>query len=261
MQVLVLGATGYVGSRLVPHLLERGHDVVAASSSHPDPERFGWDPRVRAIRCDVTDADRRRGRAGRRRRGRLPRPLAQPHRLHRPRPPRRRGRARRPSRTATYAVSSTSPASSPTCRRTSSRPTSPRASRSSGCCSARRDGAVALRAGVRARCRVDVVRDHPPDRHAVPRAAGAGVDAELGAAGRGLRRAPRDHRGARGRHDERCRRRRRARRHRLPRPDARLLPRRRPDPAAGAGLRRARPRWWAWRPPWSPPRPSTRSPR
>lgn len=55
MRVLVLGATGYVGSRLVPHLLEGGHEVLAASSSHPDPERFGWDPRVRAIRCDVTD--------------------------------------------------------------------------------------------------------------------------------------------------------------------------------------------------------------
>lgn len=55
MRVLVLGATGYVGSRLVPHLLERGHEVLAASSSVPDPERFGWDPRVRAIRCDVSD--------------------------------------------------------------------------------------------------------------------------------------------------------------------------------------------------------------
>ncbi len=57
MRVLVLGATGYVGSRLVPHLLERGHDVVAASSSVPDPDRFGWDERVLAIRCDVTDAE------------------------------------------------------------------------------------------------------------------------------------------------------------------------------------------------------------
>ncbi|KRE97221.1 hypothetical protein ASG76_00345 [Nocardioides sp. Soil774] len=57
MRVLVLGATGYVGSRLVPHLLERGHDVVAASSSPPDPDRFGWDDRVSAIRCDVTDAE------------------------------------------------------------------------------------------------------------------------------------------------------------------------------------------------------------
>ena len=57
MRVLVLGATGYVGSRLVPHLLEHGHEVVAASSSAPDPGRFGWDDRVLAIRCDVTDPD------------------------------------------------------------------------------------------------------------------------------------------------------------------------------------------------------------
>ncbi len=57
MRVLVLGATGYVGSRLVPHLLEAGHDVVAASSSPPDPDRFGWDERVAAIRCDVTDEE------------------------------------------------------------------------------------------------------------------------------------------------------------------------------------------------------------
>ncbi len=55
MTVLVLGATGYIGSRLVPHLLEHGYDVVAASSSPPRPDRFGWDDRVRAIRCDVTD--------------------------------------------------------------------------------------------------------------------------------------------------------------------------------------------------------------
>ncbi|SEB73045.1 Nucleoside-diphosphate-sugar epimerase [Nocardioides exalbidus] len=55
MRVLVLGATGYVGSRLVPHLLERGHEVVAASRSVPDPGRFGWDDRVEAIRCDVAD--------------------------------------------------------------------------------------------------------------------------------------------------------------------------------------------------------------
>jgi uncharacterized protein YbjT (DUF2867 family) len=55
VKILVLGATGYVGSRLVPHLLERAHEVVAASRSVPDPGRFGWDDRVEAIRCDVTD--------------------------------------------------------------------------------------------------------------------------------------------------------------------------------------------------------------
>src|SRR6476469_9989831 len=56
VRVLVLGATGYVGSRLVPHLLDLGHEVVAASSPPPDPDRCGWDERVEAVRCDVTDA-------------------------------------------------------------------------------------------------------------------------------------------------------------------------------------------------------------
>lgn len=56
MRVLVLGATGYVGSRLVPHLLALGHEVVAASSSPPAPARFGWREGVRAVQCDVTDA-------------------------------------------------------------------------------------------------------------------------------------------------------------------------------------------------------------
>lgn len=57
MRVLVLGATGYVGSRLVPALLDAGHTVVAASSSPPDPDRFGWGDRVDWVRCDVTDPD------------------------------------------------------------------------------------------------------------------------------------------------------------------------------------------------------------
>ncbi len=57
MRILVLGATGYVGSRLVPALLEAGHTVVAASSSAPAPERFGWGDDVDWAQCDVTDAE------------------------------------------------------------------------------------------------------------------------------------------------------------------------------------------------------------
>ncbi len=57
MQILVLGATGYVGSRLVPLLLDAGHRVVAASSSAPAPKRFAWGDQVDWVQCDVTDAD------------------------------------------------------------------------------------------------------------------------------------------------------------------------------------------------------------
>ena len=55
MRILVLGATGYVGSRLVPALLDAGHEVVAASSSAADPGRFSWGHQVTWRRCDVGD--------------------------------------------------------------------------------------------------------------------------------------------------------------------------------------------------------------
>ena len=58
VRILVLGATGYVGSRVVPALLDAGHEVVAASSSaaaartaSPGATEVDW------VRCDVTDAD------------------------------------------------------------------------------------------------------------------------------------------------------------------------------------------------------------
>ena len=54
--VLVLGATGYVGSRLVPALLAAGHDVVASSSRPPDPAAYDWGHAVEWRRCDATDA-------------------------------------------------------------------------------------------------------------------------------------------------------------------------------------------------------------
>ena len=56
MRILVIGATGYVGSRLIPALLDEGHAVVAASSSEPSPSRFAWGASVEWVRCDVTSA-------------------------------------------------------------------------------------------------------------------------------------------------------------------------------------------------------------
>jgi uncharacterized protein YbjT (DUF2867 family) len=56
MRVLVLGATGYVGSRLVPVLLSAGHEVVAASRDRASLERFGWFDRVTTIEFDALDA-------------------------------------------------------------------------------------------------------------------------------------------------------------------------------------------------------------
>ncbi len=57
MRIVVLGATGYVGSRLVPALLSAGHEVVAASSSPADPDRFAWGHQVTWRQCDVADND------------------------------------------------------------------------------------------------------------------------------------------------------------------------------------------------------------
>ncbi|MDN5765034.1 MAG: NAD(P)H-binding protein [Humibacillus sp.] len=54
MKVLVTGATGYVGSRLVPELLRRGHTVVGTHTSEsPRPTPWGTDVQWR--RMDVLD--------------------------------------------------------------------------------------------------------------------------------------------------------------------------------------------------------------
>lgn len=60
MRIVILGATGHVGSYLVPRLLHAGHDVVAASRGtrepyHPDP---AWNACARVVLDrEATDAE------------------------------------------------------------------------------------------------------------------------------------------------------------------------------------------------------------
>lgn len=57
MRILVTGATGYVGSRLVTALLADGHHVVAATRNPSRLNRFGWSAEVDAVALDAGDPD------------------------------------------------------------------------------------------------------------------------------------------------------------------------------------------------------------
>lgn len=55
--VLVTGATGYVGSRLVPGLLDAGHHVVTGSRDPKRIEDYPWGSDVEARAFDIEDDD------------------------------------------------------------------------------------------------------------------------------------------------------------------------------------------------------------
>jgi uncharacterized protein YbjT (DUF2867 family) len=55
VRILVTGATGYVGSRLVTALLAEGHDVVAAARNTARLADFGWHDDVTGVELDARD--------------------------------------------------------------------------------------------------------------------------------------------------------------------------------------------------------------
>jgi uncharacterized protein YbjT (DUF2867 family) len=57
VRILVTGATGYVGSRLVTELIAAGHQVVAATRDTSRLAGFGWRDDVTAVELDASDAE------------------------------------------------------------------------------------------------------------------------------------------------------------------------------------------------------------
>ncbi|WP_265442827.1 NAD(P)H-binding protein [Flexivirga meconopsidis] len=55
--VLVTGASGYVGGRLIPLLVDEGLQVRAAFLPDEDADRFPWSDRVEVVRMDALDPD------------------------------------------------------------------------------------------------------------------------------------------------------------------------------------------------------------
>lgn len=53
MNVLVTGATGFVGRHVVPRLLERGHTVTAVARENERARTFPWFKQVTFVACDI----------------------------------------------------------------------------------------------------------------------------------------------------------------------------------------------------------------
>jgi uncharacterized protein YbjT (DUF2867 family) len=55
MRLVVFGATGYLGTRLIPELLAAGHDVRVLARNQAKLEKSPWRQQVEVIQGDVTD--------------------------------------------------------------------------------------------------------------------------------------------------------------------------------------------------------------
>jgi len=55
MKILVTGASGYLGGRLIPRLLDEGHEVVAFVRNPASLAGAPWLPNVQVVRGDLTD--------------------------------------------------------------------------------------------------------------------------------------------------------------------------------------------------------------
>ena len=57
VKCLVTGATGYIGTRLVPRLLDEGHQVRALARNPAKLEDVPWRERAEVARGDLGDVD------------------------------------------------------------------------------------------------------------------------------------------------------------------------------------------------------------
>ncbi|GAA3394146.1 SDR family oxidoreductase [Cryptosporangium minutisporangium] len=57
MRILVTGATGYIGGRLVPRLLEQGHHVRCLARTPAKLRDLPWASRIEIVQGDVTDPE------------------------------------------------------------------------------------------------------------------------------------------------------------------------------------------------------------
>ena len=57
MKIAVTGATGYIGGRIVPRLLDSGHEVVCLARTPGKLDDRPWRDRVEVRRCDVLDLE------------------------------------------------------------------------------------------------------------------------------------------------------------------------------------------------------------